>query len=48
LKAKSNAPPDALVLGLLRVWQVHLPGLRKGVFPDYQFAAVLKQLLVKL
>jgi len=33
---------------LLRVWQVRLPGLRKGVFPDYQFVGVLKLLLLKL
>jgi hypothetical protein len=50
LKVKSNALPAAslFVWGLLSVWPAHLPGLRKGVFPDYQFAGVLKQLLLKL
>jgi len=32
----------------LWVWQAHLPGLRKDVFPDYQFAGVLKLLLLEL
>jgi hypothetical protein len=30
------------------VWQAHVPGLRKDVFPDYQFAGVVKLLLLKL
>jgi len=32
----------------LWVWQAHLAGLRKAVFPDCQFAGVLKLLLLKL
>jgi hypothetical protein len=44
---KSNALTAQQKL-LLRVWQVRHPGLRKDVFPDYQFVGVLKLLLLKL
>jgi hypothetical protein len=43
---KNNALTAQKVL--LRVWQVRHPGLRKDVFPDYQFVGVLKPLLLKL
>jgi len=43
---KSNALTAQKLL--LRVWQARHPGLRKDVFPDYQFVGVLKPLLLKL